>query len=893
MPWPGLNDLQEALQHPARAFTDRALRDSTIALNQLGLPLSWSGNFAAVFQIISDGHPYAIRCFTHNPLGKQHHYEAIDRHLKTNGRPSTFIDFDYQEEGLICRGQNYPLIKMPWIHGQTLDDFAYANISSPDVLEQLVAKWYQAATELQQLPIAHNDLQHGNIMVERDRRAAIKLVDYDGLYVPQFARQRSPENGHRHYQHPQRDQRHYGPQVDNFPALVIYTSLTALAHDPGARARRATPESLLFSQDDLQDPPNSKLFQYLKQSQHRLTGQLAHILSEAAIAPVNDSPTLEEAHPHPAKRNLPSWLNQSTQPRTPAWTRAGTPNTTAPAHIFVPPATSSPDPAQHNRDLIDQKLQQIARKLKTTVISYAQHAEQSGWIFQPITNTTGDQVKTIQELHEANPDPVALTAVLLAITNHRGDAPLSSIGISTAQLRKIHDIGDEHAQSRVDFSDQNYVNDAINNLTRFTNALNQLPAIATPDNLTTPQPGPWANTQTFIRTIARRHYVGIIAATLGLIAIRTFPRFDNISTQEDILLAIIAIAVIALIIDYVSKIPTARRIIKRLPAVFARFCASAWATPNRGLRYTKTALTIGIPLTAAFLLVAFLSTPPQTQTTPEQIPPTTVTPPTPTPVNAGVPPPTITLIPMLIDPARGLTALGTHYAGCNGLYPPEQRATRINFINRAMTVITPEDLQKFVEAECPITPKFTGFPQAKPNTPVPKHRSIPPTKTPVPTPTIVPTLTPIPTATPTPPPTPIPTPTPNPYQSSTSLKPADVQRLFHQHYLVNQQDYEIIGCYHDPNPSAHTRKWLLFTTPDQVINWNTFTVHYQNPVQLQHGACYQLTLQHLGPTEWRACTTQPYGANCTNNSPDFLWARDIPAFRGTAADTTYLWRPNE
>ena len=80
-------------------------------------------------------------------MGKQHHYAAIDSHLKTNGRPATFIDFDYQEDGLVCRGQKYPLIKMPWIHGQTLDEFTYENISRADVLKQLVSKWYQAATE--------------------------------------------------------------------------------------------------------------------------------------------------------------------------------------------------------------------------------------------------------------------------------------------------------------------------------------------------------------------------------------------------------------------------------------------------------------------------------------------------------------------------------------------------------------------------------------------------------------------------------------------------------------------------------------------------------------------------------------------------------------------------
>ena len=364
MPWPGLNDLQEALQHPERAFTDREIRDGKIALNRLGLPRSWSGNFAAVFQVVTNGHPYAIRCFTHNPLGKQHHYAAIDRHLKTKGRPATFIDFDYQETGLVCRGQKYPLIKMPWINGQTLDEFTYENISRADVLEQLVSKWYQAATELQQLPIAHNDLQHGNIMVVKGSRSDIKLVDYDGLYVPQFAQMQSPENGHRHYQHPQRDQRHYGPQVDNFPALVIYTSLTALAHDSGARARRATPESLLFAQDDLQDPTNSKLFQYLKQSPHRPTSQLANVLSEAALAPVDDTPTLEQARAQPPKGSLPSWLNQPTPPSAPAWIKAVTPVQPTSTNTFRPPTTApvaAPDPAQHNRHLFGQTLQPLPR----------------------------------------------------------------------------------------------------------------------------------------------------------------------------------------------------------------------------------------------------------------------------------------------------------------------------------------------------------------------------------------------------------------------------------------------------------------------------------------------------------------------------------------------------
>ena len=761
MPWPGLNDLQEALQHPERAFTDRELRDGKIALNPLRLPRSWSGNFAAVFQVVTNGHTYAIRCFTHNPLGKQDHYAAIDRHLKTNGRPATFIDFDYQETGLVCRGQKYPLIKMPWINGQTLDEFTYENISRADVLEQLVSKWYQAATELQQLPIAHNDLQHGNIMVEKGSRSDIKLVDYDGLYVPQFAKMQSPENGHRHYQHPQRDQRHYGPQVDNFPALVIYASLTALAHDSGARARRATPESLLFAQDDLQDPTSSKLFQYLKQSPHRPTSQLANVLSEAALAPVYDTPTLEQARAQPIKSNLPSWLNQATLPSAPAWTEAETPAHAGAAH---PPAprntvpTTTPDPAQQHRNLIGQKLQEISYRLKPTVIRYAHETQLSGWTFQPVTGINGNLLRTIQELDAADPDATALTAVLLAITNHRGDSPLSSIGISTSQIRKIRDISDDHTQSRVDFSNQNYVNNALHHLTRFNNSLNRIPAsfqtVQQNHNRTTRQPEPWETPQQIIRTIATRYYVGIIAAIIGFVAVYSLPRFENISHRAETGFALITVA---FIIGYVSRNTTARRIITRLPYVYAQVLSIAWANQNPALRYINTSITLAIPaigIISALILTSFLLTaPPPSETTEPpasqaEPPRATPRPPIQSPGSGDSVLPTITLAPLITNPLGGIPALGKHYEECNGKYEhSDQTARKQDFASKIKSGITLRQLQQFVTDECPLPDTFS---LNVPSNPQPNTHTAPPpvatdtlTKTPTPTKTPGPTFSPI------------------------------------------------------------------------------------------------------------------------------------------------------
>ncbi|MCY4560260.1 MAG: hypothetical protein OXF79_28665 [Chloroflexi bacterium] len=420
---------------------------------------------------------YAVRCFTNNPSGKQHRYKAIALHLKTYGRPATFVDFDYQQTGLICRGQAYPLISMPWINGQTLDEFAYDNIGNAHVLEQLASEWYQAATQLQGLPIAHNDLQHGNVIVEPGNPPSIKLVDYDGLYVPQFANQHSPENGHRHYQHPARTTADYGPEIDNFPALVIYTSLVALARDPGASARRATSESLLFAQDDLKDPTNSKLFQYLGQSSDQQTAHLAKALSNAAKGLVTATPTLAQVSTQKATKTLPSWLTQTpplpnTAPWTPPAPAASSRPTTQP-----PPGTSPApqDPAQRNRNLIDEELQKIGRDLKPAVIKYALQMQQEGWTFRNVKGTAGNHIGSVKDLENSGPDATALAGVLLAILDYRQNDPLSNFGMSKANVVRMRNIRNDHAHSRVDFSDQDYVDRTLQTLRNFRQSIDRLP----------------------------------------------------------------------------------------------------------------------------------------------------------------------------------------------------------------------------------------------------------------------------------------------------------------------------------------------------------------------------------------------------------------------------------
>ena len=155
-----------------------------------------------------------------------------------------------------------------------------------------------ATASLRGLHIAHNDLQHGNVMVQRngDIRPEdydIRLVDYDGIFLPQFRGDPSPELGHKNYQHPLRSARDYDGYIDNFPSLVIYLSLLALAADPGLWSLFYNEDNLLFTRDDYTAPGRSDLFQRLRNSPDETARSLTGYLHKCCSLPIEQVPDLE------------------------------------------------------------------------------------------------------------------------------------------------------------------------------------------------------------------------------------------------------------------------------------------------------------------------------------------------------------------------------------------------------------------------------------------------------------------------------------------------------------------------------------------------------------------------------------------------------------------------
>jgi hypothetical protein len=274
-------DYNEALQDPAATFADPDLRAAEPVTNALGLPVPCAGNFADVYQLrhATSGACWAVKCFTRLVAGRRERYEEVSRHLARARLPFT-VDFVYLEEGVRVHGRWYPVVKMQWVEGLLLNQFVRDNVNKPAMLEKLVALWGRMATWLREAGLAHGDLQHGNVLLvpgSQTTKLALKLIDYDGLFVPALAGRPTEEVGHPAYQHPQRLRgAGYGSEMDRVPLLVILTALRGLVvAGPPLWKRYDTGDNLLFREADLRAPGESALFREL----WRLPDPLASVLA--------------------------------------------------------------------------------------------------------------------------------------------------------------------------------------------------------------------------------------------------------------------------------------------------------------------------------------------------------------------------------------------------------------------------------------------------------------------------------------------------------------------------------------------------------------------------------------------------------------------------------------
>ena len=300
MAFPLPNEYNEAIQNLRSTMSDDEIRQGEAAVNALGLPMPSSGNFADVYKVHcpATGNTWAVKCFTREVPGLKDRYRGISEHLEKV--PFSFmVEFHYIEPGVRIGKQWYPFLKMRWVEGLRLNQFVADYLDKPKTLKLLLPLWVKLSAKLREAKIAHGDLQHGNVLlvpVPETGQLSLKLIDYDGMYVPALAKTKSGEVGHPSFQHPQRiKEAIYNADVDRFSHLAIYTAIQAVV--AGKRElwdRFDNGDNVLFREADFQRPEASELFQQLwrlpQPELHSLVGRL--IL--ACKRPLNQCPHLDE-----------------------------------------------------------------------------------------------------------------------------------------------------------------------------------------------------------------------------------------------------------------------------------------------------------------------------------------------------------------------------------------------------------------------------------------------------------------------------------------------------------------------------------------------------------------------------------------------------------------------
>jgi WD40 repeat protein len=298
MAWPHSQDFNEAIQSPASCFADPDLRQAQPVVNALGLPLPRSGNFADVYELRGAGRSWAVKCFTREIPGLQARYQAISQHLQQCALPF-LVEFQFQQQGIRIRNQSYPILKMHWVEGLTLNEFVRQHLDKPAKLETTCQLWLRVAARLREVKIAHGDLQHGNVLFvpgSRENKLSVKLVDYDGMFVPALAASKSGEVGHPNYQHPLRlRDALYDAEVDRFSNLAILTALRALiVHGRNLWDRFDNGDNLLFKEADFRSPGKSALFRELWATSDPVLRVLVGFLALATQQPPTATPLVHE-----------------------------------------------------------------------------------------------------------------------------------------------------------------------------------------------------------------------------------------------------------------------------------------------------------------------------------------------------------------------------------------------------------------------------------------------------------------------------------------------------------------------------------------------------------------------------------------------------------------------
>jgi len=344
--FPAAGDYYKAVQAPSRCFSVPKLQAAEFVWDSLGPTLA-RGSSAVVFQASVEGRAQALRCYIREDASSGDRYSALDAYLAGHDLSPYVSGTTWLDGAITVNRAPWPVLTMDWIDGRTLNEYVDFLVtgSNAAALTTLAGRWRELVALLQRRDFAHGDLQHGNVMVDQDGQ--LRLVDFDGVWIPQLTGQPPPtEYGHPNYQHPLHH--NWDRWLDTFSALVIYLSLVALSKDPGLWLALYNSKNLLFAKTDFFPPFKTEAWKQLAALGDPQVDELARKLQECCdplwVSNRSLEATLEQPAAAPALPPVPAdqrWWEQRPAPG------AGTPAPASPSRPWpqaAPPPASPPGP---------------------------------------------------------------------------------------------------------------------------------------------------------------------------------------------------------------------------------------------------------------------------------------------------------------------------------------------------------------------------------------------------------------------------------------------------------------------------------------------------------------------------------------------------------------------
>jgi hypothetical protein len=243
-----INHYSEAVYHPFGRF--QTLDSLRSVWNRRGEAEFQTGSNAVIFKVEIGGEKHAMKCYTKADTRRTDHRKTVAGYLnRLNSAyltPFKWLDQEIYIFDDFGKGSWQPVTLSKWVEGASLRRWLGERCTAKDcgALREMAEQFTRLGIWLSDQPWAHGDLKPDNLIVTP--QSALRLIDYDNVFIPAFAGEYSPELGTPGFQHPARDAKFYNAQLDDYSIALISCALYALAEFPEWYTEQEDDELLLF-----------------------------------------------------------------------------------------------------------------------------------------------------------------------------------------------------------------------------------------------------------------------------------------------------------------------------------------------------------------------------------------------------------------------------------------------------------------------------------------------------------------------------------------------------------------------------------------------------------------------------------------------------------------------